>query len=184
MDPYKVLGVSKEATDDDIKQAYRRLMGEYDGTAKMDDINKAYDEIMTQRRLYGSSRANGNTYESVRSLVNQNRIEEAERLLESVPDNLRTAEWQFLRGSVCYAKGWLDEAYQRFEAATNMEPLNHEYKAAFDRMASQRNSNPYNRPGGYRQSGTNTVGCGLCDICTGLMCADCCCSCMGGRGCC
>ena len=33
---------------------------------------------------------------------------------------------------------------------------------------------------------TRTFGCSVCDICNGLICADCCCECMGGDliGCC
>ena len=33
--------------------------------------------------------------------------------------------------------------------------------------------------GGYNMSGGNG-GCSTCDICQGLICADCCCECMGG----
>ena len=50
-DPYKVLGISPNATDDEIKQAYRKLAKKYhpdlnpgDETAakKMQEINAAY----------------------------------------------------------------------------------------------------------------------------------------------
>lgn len=53
-DPYKVLGVSPNATDDEIKQAYRRLAKQYhpdrnpgDAAAakKMQEINAAYEQI-------------------------------------------------------------------------------------------------------------------------------------------
>lgn len=56
MDPYKVLGVKPEATEDEIKRAYRTLAKKYHpdlnpgneyAAEKMNDINVAYD-ILTK----------------------------------------------------------------------------------------------------------------------------------------
>ena len=53
-DPYQVLGVSKDASDEEIKRAYRRLAKQYHPDAnpgdeaaakKMQQINAAYDQI-------------------------------------------------------------------------------------------------------------------------------------------
>lgn len=55
MDPYKVLGLSPDASDDDVKRAYRRLAKKYHPDAnpgdkvaeqKMKEINAAYDAII------------------------------------------------------------------------------------------------------------------------------------------
>lgn len=53
-DPYSVLGVSKEASEEEIKKAYRRLAKKYhpdlnpgdpEAARKMNEINAAYDQI-------------------------------------------------------------------------------------------------------------------------------------------
>ena len=53
-DPYKVLGVSRDASDDEIKRAYRRLAKQYHpdlnpgdpvAARKMQEINAAYEQI-------------------------------------------------------------------------------------------------------------------------------------------
>ena len=53
-DPYKVLGVSRDASDDEIKQAYRRLAkkyhpdlnpGDQEAAKRMQEVNAAYDQI-------------------------------------------------------------------------------------------------------------------------------------------
>ena len=54
MDPYKVLGVSPDASDEEIKQAYRRLAKKYhpdrnqgseEAAKKMQEVNAAYEQI-------------------------------------------------------------------------------------------------------------------------------------------
>lgn len=77
MDPYKVLGVSPSATDDEVKRAYRDLARKYhpDNYAdnpladlakeKMQEINDAYDTIMKQRQNGGYS-AGGQSYGGAR----------------------------------------------------------------------------------------------------------------------
>ena len=73
-DPYTILGVSKNASDDEIKEAYRNLARKYHpdnygddnplkelANEKMQEINTAYDEIQNMRRG-GSSYKGGGTY--------------------------------------------------------------------------------------------------------------------------
>lgn len=197
-DPYKVLGITPNASEQEIKEAYRSLAKKYhpDNYAdsplkdvaeeKMQEINEAYDNIMNQRRSSsGNSNAyNGNPYTSasssqsdIRRLIQQNRLVEAEELLDGTPLNARDAEWYFLKGSIYYSRGWLDDAANHFATACRLNPNNMEYRAAMNRMQTQRSGAFASNP--YRTTST-TGGCSACDMCQGLICADCCCECMGG----
>lgn len=181
--PYRILGVAENATDEQIKEVYRELSKKYhpdlqnelpkeEAERKMAEINAAYDEIMRLRRGSGSS-----SFSDIRSLINQKRIAEAERLLDSMSTDKRNAEWHFLKGSVLYSKGFFNDAYTHFDSAVRLDPSSREYAAAFNNI-NQRRNGTYT-PGGYH---TTTRGGGCCggDLCTNLICADCCCECMGG----
>ncbi len=194
-DPYAVLGVSKNATDDEVKNAYRELARKYhpDNYAdnplsdlageKMKEINEAYDSIMAERRAgktsgttYTGNTGGASSFPDVRNLINQGRLEQAQEVLDGVPPQSRDAEWYFLNGTVLYRRGWFDQAFTSFSTASRMDPNNSEYRNAVQNAARQqgRQYNPYRTYGG---TGSD---CGACDVCQGLICADCCCECMGG----
>lgn len=59
MNPYDVLGVSPNASDDDIAKAYKRLAKKYhpdlnpndqEAAKKMGEINRAYDDVKAMRQ--------------------------------------------------------------------------------------------------------------------------------------
>lgn len=72
-DPYKVLGISRDATDDEVKQAYRKLSRKYHPDANINNPNKdkaeemfklvgqAYNQIMDERKN-GYSGGYGGSY--------------------------------------------------------------------------------------------------------------------------
>lgn len=193
-DPYQVLGVKPDASDDEIKKAYRDLARKYHpdnyqnnpladlAEEKMKEVNEAYDAV-TKLRSGGGGYSSGGGYQGtyqqtqsgdpsfarVRTLINGNNLDQAEQLLRGI--NTRTGEWYFLAGSVAYRRGWLDEARQNYQIAVNMEPNNMEYRQAFNMM--QQGGYTY-RPAGYGSGGMDAM-----DCCTTMMCLNCLC---GGCG--
>lgn len=196
-DPYEVLGVSQNASDEEIKKAYRNLARKYHpdnyqdnpladlAEEKMKEINEAYDLITKTRSGgstggsyggYGSSSAyQSQSYGSselaqVRQLINMGDIDTAEQILQGCA--AKTGEWYFLMGSIAYRRGWLDEARQNYQIACRMEPNNPEYRQALHMMQN----------GGYGYQTGNMTGnsCDAMDCCTTLMCMNCLCGGCGG----
>ena len=191
-DPYKVLGVSPDASDDEIKKAYRALIKKYHpdkyrdsdladlANEKMKEINAAYEEIQ-QMRSSGSknsggksganSSSNGPIYVQIRRLLNNGNIAAAEAKLWEINEGDRIAEWNFLYGCILVKKGQYVDAQRYLDIACSMDPYNQEYRNAKDQLHRQAN--------GYGGGNNNqpNVGCSCCDICAGLMCLDCLCGC-------
>lgn len=201
-DPYKVLNISPNATDDEVKKAYRDLAKKYhpdryqnspladEASEKMKEINAAYDAIMNERKgghsSSGSTYGNGygyryseqsNKYSDIRILINNQRFDEAEERLSAVPPNERKAEWYYLMSVISYHKGWLEEAFNYSAAACRLDPDDVEYRTFFNRISNQRRGSY----GGYQRNNYSNSGCcdcgncgsSCCEYLTCLMCCDC-----------
>ena len=167
-DPYKILGVPEDASDEEIKKAYRELARKYHpdnyhdnpledlAQEKMKEINAAYEQITKERASgrrtggaggaygggsygyggyqsyggYGSSQSS--VLQQARIAINTGNISRAEALLANYSDH--NAEWNFLKGVVCYRRGWMDEALRYYRTAVQMDPGNAEYRQALDYM--------------------------------------------------
>lgn len=135
---------------------------------KMKDINAAYEQITRERSgrgsgnsSYGSYGSGGTAYQrqqyssqsstgssvlqQVRIAINSGNLSRAEALLANYADH--NAEWNFLKGAVCYRRGWMDEAKRYYQTACQMDPSNAEYQSALDFMENA-NRTAYRPDGG------------------------------------
>lgn len=194
-DPYQVLGINPNASDDEVKKAYRTLAKKYHpdtyvgnpladlAAEKMKEINQAYETINKQRassRQSGAGNTGYGTYTGadplvrIRELLGANRVTEAETMLNRMPAQQRNAEWYFLMGHVMARKNWLGEARKYFQKACEMDPYNAEYRNTLDNLATHSTSSAYS-------ASANDDDCGACEICTGLLCANLFCNLCGCR---
>ena len=194
-DPYEVLNIPSTATDEEIKKAYRELARKYHpdnyhdnpladlAQEKMKEINAAYDAIQRQRS--GRSASGGSAYarqsytdyqrqsagspalQQVRMAINRNDLGMAEQLLDRMDDH--NGEWNFLKGTICYRRGWVDEARRYYQTACQMNPGSAEFRQALNFV--ENNQAGY-RPEGYEVFTSGCSGDNLCGrlACTYLMC--------------
>lgn len=116
-------------------------------------------------------------FRQVRAAIREGKLSWAEELLDSVEDHC--AEWHFLKGAVCFRKGWMDEAQRHYETAERMEPGNLEYKETVKRMREKKWYHPKETPSGTLSTAIPIlaacfgVACGYCSWCS--CCTFCCC---------
>jgi len=163
-DPYKVLGVSPDATDDEIKQAYRRLAKKYHpdrnpgdpvAAQKMQEINDAYDRIKNPGKTYsggysygGWQQSTGDTSSYQRAAeqyIYFGRYHEALNVLNSVSE--RTARWYYLSAVANDGLGNQITALEHIQKAIAMEPDNPMYQRLREQIESGETT--YRRQAGH-----------------------------------
>lgn len=194
MDPYEVLGVRRDASDEEIKAAYKELVRKYHpdkyqnnplsdlAEEKLQEVNEAYDMLMKNRSTgngFGgntgySQQARGGSgdFNQVRRDIDNGNLAAAEATLNRMSN--RTAEWFFLSGMVSYRKGWYDDAVNKIQQACSMDPYNQEYSRALNQMMNVGRgyqSTAYNRGG-------SSVDDAFCQALQCYCCADFCCDCI------
>ncbi|WP_461812466.1 J domain-containing protein [Faecalimonas sp.] len=201
--PYEVLGVSPNATDDEVKKAYREMSRKYHPDSytnnplsdlaeeKFKEVQEAYDQIMKervnggyrggfsgQRSEYSYSSNSGEAtvqMQAAANYINARRYREALNVLNGI--SVRNAQWYYYSAAANYGMGNNIVAMQHAQQAVAMEPNNPEYVNMVNQMQWQ--GQRYQNTGyGY---GRQSYGTG--NLCCDLWCADTLCECMGGDLC-
>lgn len=147
--PYEILGVSKQASDEEIKKAYRRLSRKYHPDANIDapnakayeekfkQIQQAYQQIMDERHNPTASfsgfqqhadSADEDTLhlQAAINFIQNYRFAEALHVLNTMEN--RNAQWYYISAVANSGAGNRETALQHAETAVHMEPNNLEYQ--------------------------------------------------------
>ncbi len=165
-DPYRVLGLSPDASDEEVKKAYKALAKKYhpdvagntpEAARKMQEINAAYDQIINHKESFSSSSSGyGYSYgyggyrsesqeepielRAAVAYINARRFMEALNALRSVPEERRSGRWYYLSA---YAKAHTGDtvgAMNDIERAISKEPGNATYLAFRDRLTGRKSA--------------------------------------------
>ena len=155
-DPYKVLGVSPDASDEEIKRAYRRLAKKYhpdlnpgdaEAARKMQQVNDAYEQIKNPQKASNQSGSGygsydpfggyyGRTYQQqsggedpyLRSAYQYIRYGRYQEALNALQNSTdRNARWYYLSALANDGLGNQVMALEHIRKAVSMEPDNMEY---------------------------------------------------------
>ena len=132
MNPYDILGINENASEDEIKEKYKELVEEYtlnqDETTegKLADLNKAYDFLINSKDVY----------REIRKLIENKNFSIAESKLNMI-NNRNSAEWNYLEGFVCVQKGWFETGLNYIKKALELDPGNTEYLSSMKTLQAR-----------------------------------------------
>ena len=132
MNPYEILGIEENASEDEIKEKYQTLAEEYtlnqDETTqeKLEELNRAYDLLMNSKNIYAE----------IRKLIEIKNFPLAESKLNMINER-DNAEWNYLEGFICVQKGWFETGLNYIKKALELDPGNAEYISSMNTLQAR-----------------------------------------------
>jgi len=187
-DPYEILGLSRNASIEEIKARYRELVKKYHpdkhqgnpladlAEERFKEIQQAYDDIInnkTDSQNYQSNYSNSSytyntNYETIISLIQNGRYGLANQKLDQLNEK-NSGIWNYLKSVVSANLGDLQVAVNYINIAISIEPNNTNFQK-FRQQLYTYSSQPY-----YSQSRDTSSGSCL-DCLTCLCCFNCLCN--------
>ena len=152
---YKILGVSKDATNEEITVKYETLKAKYqkerflegevgNNAAKMlTEIENAYKIVMSIRKE--QDKTQDGIFSEIEQDIKKGDLQSAQQKLDSFDE--RDSEWHYYQSVVFYKKNWVNECKTQLEIAIRMNPNEPKYKTALDKIQIKingQNNSQYN----------------------------------------
>lgn len=186
--PYDILELNSDASDEEVKKAYRRLSKKYhpdanigngkkdEFTEKFKQVQNAYKEIMEMRKkgtqFYHDTGYNfqNSQYQQIYTYIQMGHFQKAYEILNTIADFNRNAEWHCLYSLSLWGLRNPIAAIEYMKKACEMDPANQQYRQLL--MQLQQGANTYHRMGSMYGYGNS---CNPNQICCTILLANLCC---------
>jgi molecular chaperone DnaJ len=131
LNPYEVLDIDENASEEEIKNKFKDMLEEYTQnkdeytSQKIRYISAAYEKIIDR-----------NLYREIRDLIDNKNFLEAEAKLNLI-NNANSAEWNYLQGFISVQKGWFESGLNYLKKSVELEPDNSEYLNSLNKLQSR-----------------------------------------------
>lgn len=203
-DPYIVLGLKDDATQEQVENAYRTLRKKYEdlrfsegeegaqASRMIGELDRAYADCMEDLQRRVSVSESGSRLGAVEELIKQGKLDEAQAKLDTAES--RDAEWHYVQAIIYFKRNWHVESKKQLEIALTLDPNNEKYKRSHAKLTAmlnnagaqnagtaEQNANPYGQQqqqrGGYARPQQTDAGADTVTTCCNTCSTLICCDC-------